>query len=353
MAHRQRPGYDKGPDVVRCRLRCGALSFSLLFGGGTVMAQSEPAEPRPFPARVKEVARGLSDHPRLKEMTQQEREDVVEFVVGNMLFVLLHELAHTAVADLKVYVLGHEEDAADDFAILRLLKVGSAFTHRVLAEATKGWFFSARRDRNDGEPLAFYDEHSLDQQRAYHIVCLMVGFNPDEMVDLYDEMKLPDERRESCKKDFAKASLSWETALKTHHREVDEPKTKIEVAYGDGTGKLDIFAQGFRTVRMLETVAERISELAWPAPFTLEMQSCGFINARWTDETRKLTLCYELAADFAELYHDFNKLPMEKRERERASVRSSAPAVVSEVNRHRVLNSLRDDGRRCPHRRRR
>ena len=166
-------------------------------------------------------------------------------------------------------------------------------------------------------------------------------------------MMLPDDRRESCKKDFAKASLSWETALKTHHREVDEPKTKIEVAYGDGTGKLDIFAQGFRTVRMLETVAERISELACPAPFTLEMQSCGFINARWTDETRKLTLCYELAADFAELYHDFNKLPMEKRERERASVRSSAPAVVSEVNRHRVLNSLRDDGRRCPHRRRR
>jgi len=318
------------------------------------MAQSAPPEPGPFPARVKEVARGLRDHPRLKELTEQEREEAVEFVVGNMLFVLLHELAHTAVADLKVYVLGHEEDAADDFAILRLLKVGSAFTHRVLADATKGWFFSARRDRNDGEPLAFYDEHSLDQQRAYHIVCLMVGSNANEMVDLGNEMKLPDDRRESCKTDFAKDSLSWETALKPHRREAGQPQTKIEVIYGDGTGKLDIFAQGFRTVRMLETVAERISdELAWPTPFTLEMQSCGFINARWTDETRKLTLCYELADDFAELYHDFNKLPIAKRECERSSARSSAPATVSHVNQKLVLNSLRDDGRRRPHRRKR
>ena len=94
------------------------------------MPQSAPPEPGPFPARGKEVARGLRDHPRLKELTQQEREEAVEFVVGNMLFMLLHELVHTAVADLKVYALGHEEDAADDFAILRLLKVGSAFTPR-------------------------------------------------------------------------------------------------------------------------------------------------------------------------------------------------------------------------------
>jgi hypothetical protein len=40
-------------------------------------------------------------------------------------------------------------------------------------------------------------------------------------------------------------------------------------------------------------------------PFTLEMQSCGFINAAWVEADHKLTLCYEMAADFAELYRDF------------------------------------------------
>jgi hypothetical protein len=55
-------------------------------------------------------------------------------------------------------------------------------------------------------------------------------------------------------------------------------------------------------------------DLAWPVPFTLEMQSCGYINARWNDETRKLTLCYELAEDFAELGRDFGKSFVAKQE---------------------------------------
>src|SRR5882672_7701485 len=46
-------------------------------------------------------------------------------------------------------------------------------------------------------------------------------------------------------------------------------------------------------------------EFAWPAPFTLEMQSCGFPNARWDLSTHKLTVCYELAAEFADLYRSY------------------------------------------------
>ena len=44
------------------------------------------------------------------------------------------------------------------------------------------------------------------------------------------------------------------------------------------------------------------------------MQSCGYINARWNDETRKLTLCYELAEDFAELGRGFGKIFVAKQE---------------------------------------
>jgi hypothetical protein len=350
VARRRWSGFDgQSNNVVRFWLGSCAVFFALVLSGGAAVSQSTisrpndsqstpsqstPSQSNPpnvgrFQARVIEVARSLQDHPRLKNLTQKQREDVVEFVVGNMLFVALHELAHTAVSDMRIPVLGREEDAADAFAILRLLKIGSAFSHRVLGEATKGWFLSARRDRIDGEPLAFYDEHSLDQQRAYQIVCLMVGHNPNAMVDLANEMKLPDDRRDSCKKDFTRASWSWDEVLRRHQREDDQPKTKIEVIYGDGTGDLDAFAKGFRTVRLLETVAERSAdEFAWPTPFTLEMKSCGFINARWLDETRTLTLCYELAADFADLYQAFNKGEEAKQERKaRVSARSTTQSV--------------------------
>jgi plasmid stabilization system protein ParE len=278
----------------------------LLVGAQVIRAQSGPSESEQFKARINEVARSLQDHPRLRRLSQHEREKVVEFITGNILFVALHELAHAAVTELDLAVLGHEEDAADDFAAMQLINVGSDLSHRVLVEAAKGWFYSDRRDRRDGEKLVFYDEHSLDQVRAYNIVCLIVGSSPGKFTDLATEVKLPAERQETCPRDFATASRSWAKALKPHYRPAEQPKTKIEVVYGDAKGELTPYAQGFRVVQLLETVAEHAADgLAWPSPFTLEMQSCGDINARWVDTTRKLTICYELAADFGELYRDF------------------------------------------------
>jgi len=98
-----------------------------------------------------------------------------------------------------------------------MLWVGSAFTAQRARRRNEGLvFFSARRDRKGGEPLAFYDEHSLDQQRAYQIVCLMVGHDPNAMADLANEMKLPADPARKLQRDFAKASASWAAVLKPH-----------------------------------------------------------------------------------------------------------------------------------------
>jgi hypothetical protein len=40
-------------------------------------------------------------------------------------------------------------------------------------------------------------------------------------------------------------------------------------------------------------------------PVTLEMLSCGFPNARWDPRIRTVTLCYELAVEFTDLYRGF------------------------------------------------
>jgi hypothetical protein len=59
---------------------------------------------------------------------------------------------------------------------------------------------------------------------------------------------------------------------------------------------------------LLETVAEHAADdFAWPVPLTLEMQSCGFPNAGYDPSTHKLTVCYELGADFAELYRSYGE----------------------------------------------
>src|ERR1700730_3530523 len=290
------------------KLRHVLLLLPLVFIGlaGALWAQPRPIEFDQFRSRVNDAVRALGDQPRLKGMSLKRRQELVDFVSGNMLFVLLHELAHAAMTELDLPVLGRKEDAADSFAALTLIHIKSGYSDRELTEAAKGWFMADRRDRKDGEPIAYYDEHGLNQQRAFQIVCYMVGADPIRFKDLAAETKLPKDRQESCSEDYRKAAKSWGVVLQPHVRAPDQPETKIDVVYGDAKGRLEISAQVARSIRLLEAVAARSAELVvLPAPVTPQMQTCGFINARWNHATRKLTLCYELAQDFAELYRDY------------------------------------------------
>jgi hypothetical protein len=99
----------------------------------------------------------------------------------------LHELAHATTTQMGLPILGKKEDAADAFAVTRLIKLGSGFSDRVLVAAGKGFFLSGRRDEKTGGSVPYYDEHGLDQQRGYDVVCLMVGTGQDKYQHLADE----------------------------------------------------------------------------------------------------------------------------------------------------------------------
>src|SRR5438477_13209743 len=85
--------------------------------------------------------------------------------------IFLHEIGHVLIAEMKLPVLGREEDAADTYATRRLLlQVGTNFSLHALAEAARNWFLNERRDRETGTEPLLYGEHALNQQRAYHVV---------------------------------------------------------------------------------------------------------------------------------------------------------------------------------------
>ena len=285
-----------------------ALIALTLFGWSVApsRAQDLPTGAEVFQAGVDEAARELAKVPGLKRLTPQQRQARAEFVFGNMLFVTIHELAHALVSEMDLVVLGREEDAADAYATLGALKCGTELGRRVLVEAAKGWFMTAQRDRKDGEVSHYYDRHGLDAQRAYQIVCLMVGSNPARFKDLADETQLPDDRRRSCGWDYDTASRSWDRALTQHHRSPDQPKGQIQVIYGEGKGELELFSRIFSGTRFLETIVDQVANMySWPEPIVMEMRSCGEPNARWTIPTRRLHVCYELAQEFAELYKEY------------------------------------------------
>jgi hypothetical protein len=311
------------------------LPLVLLFSATPIFAQVSPeaasSEGQKFQARIDETARTLDNNPRFKSLSSKDRQELAEFITGNMLFVLLHEIGHTAISQMRLPVLGRPEDAADSFAAVGLIRIGSEFSHRVLAEAAKGWFLADRRDERTGDTVAFYDEHGLNQQRAYQIVCFMVGSDENKFKDVAAETKLPKGRQESCAGDFSNAAYSWDLVLTPHVRAPDQPKTKIDVVYGETKDDLEFVAQALRSIQLLETLAEHTAEaFAWPAPFTLELQTCGFPNARWDPSTHKLTVCYELAADFAELYRAYGAAPEgSSKSKGRSKRKSSGRSLIS------------------------
>jgi hypothetical protein len=134
------------------------LFFILVCGMGPRAAQppllslANSPQPSDFQARIDAAALVFRDSdPRLKGASPKYLRGLAVSVSGNLLFVLLHELGHVAITQMGLPVLGKIEDAADTFATLMLLRIGSEFSHRVLADAAEGWFLAHRRDPTTGD----------------------------------------------------------------------------------------------------------------------------------------------------------------------------------------------------------
>jgi Putative metallopeptidase len=265
--------------------------------------------------RVIEAARMMARHPSFKGMSDAQREKAVEFITGNMIFVLGHESGHAVIREMGIPVVGREEDAADIFATLMALMCTDAFADRVLANAALGWFFSDRRDRRDqrarrdqSAEAKYYDEHGMDLQRAYSVVCMMVGSNMGKFAGVAQAARLPEERQRTCQDDYLNASWSWSQVLQSHLRKPDDPKTAINIVYGPGNGRYDTHAEVARHIQLLEAIAENLSDrFVWRSPISLELQTCGEPNARWEWRSKKVIVCYEMADEFADLYRKFGR----------------------------------------------
>ena len=280
------------------------------FRASTAPPPSPSAEARQsFQAQIAEQARLLALNPPLRRVPSDKQQPLVEFVVGNLLFVALRELGHAVVSDISLPLPGGAEQAYDDLAALALLKLGETnFSDRILIEGAKGWYVRARRDKAAKSAPDYYRRHDFDPRRAYRIVCLMVGADAARFKALPEETALPAERLRGCGWDYDRVSRSWDVALAPYRPAADQPKARIDVSYSVAAGDLAVYAQVLRNLRFLETIAEFAADrVAWRAPILIELRSCGSANAAWDIPTRTLQLCYEMARDFAELYRDFGR----------------------------------------------
>ena len=304
---------------LRAVARAGIVVFTTLGCALHAVGHAAPAGEKTQAAQVSSqrlvAARqqlALLDE-RVARLPTEEAARLTSFVIGNLLFVLVHELGHAVISQLKLPVLGREEDAADSFATLSILSVGTELSHTVLRETARGLLLTADRDKSSDQLLPIYDEHSLDAQRAFQIVCLMVGSDPKKFRDVAAIGKMPAERQETCRDDFEQAIHSLEMLLNGRSASASRSRfparqsaarkgsAEFSVKYAapdNGSG----FQSVLKTAGVLETVVRFGREaLSLPRPLTIKAKKCDEPNAYWDDRDREIVVCVELVGEFIEL----------------------------------------------------
>jgi hypothetical protein len=130
-------------------------------------------------------------------------------VVGATLFAFFHELGHALRDKLDLPITGKEEDAVDQLATLILMHGGDEGVGAALSGAY--WFLLSQ-----GQGIAFWDEHSLDQQRFYNIACMVYGSNAARYSELVTSELLPQRRAARCSAEYAQVQRAWESILRQH-----------------------------------------------------------------------------------------------------------------------------------------
>jgi hypothetical protein len=238
-----------------------------------------------------------------RDLTDEERATAMDFAMHDAIFTLYHESGHLLVGELGIPVLGKEEDAADSIAVILILNYTDDRDERynTLIDVADGWYMNAQNSTGQGiDDLSFYDEHSLDIQRAYSVVCMMVGADPGEFGEVAEVYDMDADRQEACGPVYQQSEAAWMTLLDSHF--TDTPTASIEIVY-DEAGDYEDIETALKERQVMESLAELLkASFTLPRPVTLRASQCGDANAYYDPDAHEITYCYELGAEMYALY---------------------------------------------------
>jgi hypothetical protein len=232
-----------------------------------------------------------------------------EFILGNVVFVMLHEFGHAVIRDFNVPILGLEENSADTLAAVTLIRAerlngggDGAFSYsRLLGMAAVGNLLTWRSgvERVDPE-LAYWAQHDLSSRRAARSLCLLVGGEPGQFGWLAASGEVPEIRAENCADEYALAEYAVIWVGRTYGRFADgravDDGREIRVQYFDTRTPVQArLLKPLRDGQVIEKVASFYDRaFRFPEPLTVRLLSCGTPNAYWDPDLRQLQFCYEL-----------------------------------------------------------
>ncbi|WP_137151546.1 DUF4344 domain-containing metallopeptidase [Devosia sp. FKR38] len=248
------------------------------------------------------IALSLTGLAQATDLSKADYRDQRRFAANNSLFVLYHEMAHLLFDQLELPVLGREEDAADNVATWTLLNKGTDRANQAVRDAARGWFLSGIAYDSGGVESDYAAAHALDKQRAYQIVCLMVGKDEPTFRPVANLYELPVDRVESCAWDYGIVDRSLRRLLDRGPDATDQ-QTRVRVTYKPAGGALREAADVFKSSGIFDQLADELRQrFRLPRLVQLNAERCGEPNAFYDPETVEIIFCYELMQDYMELY---------------------------------------------------
>jgi hypothetical protein len=240
-----------------------------------------------------------------------QRISETEFILGNIAFAMMHELAHLIISENQVPMLGSEESAADQIATIFLVRgegVDADQTGRLRRYASMTavafaamWDFSSEI----GIQNPYWDDHGLSIQRYYRVLCLIHGSNPAAHPDIFAPKELPAERARACREEFEKANQAVDWLLATYGPTPDESMVvDVEITYAEPRTTVEKrLLADIQERRLIELILEAFQQrFMLQQEFSITFRSCGRAEAGWNASLRELAICYELLDAYQSLY---------------------------------------------------
>ncbi|HKQ99152.1 MAG TPA: DUF4344 domain-containing metallopeptidase [Pyrinomonadaceae bacterium] len=154
-----------------------------------------------------------------KEISSTQ-EELGERVGGALTFAFIHELGHCLIDVLKLPSTGREEDAVDQLSTFVLVGLKGEEGEKMAISGALSWGIQYERLAKSGKTAAeldmlWADEHSMDGQRFYNILCWVFGHNPNKYMGMVNK-PLPEARAVRCPNEYSRLANAWLSLLKPY-----------------------------------------------------------------------------------------------------------------------------------------
>ena len=139
----------------------------------------------------------------------------IDTAIGPFFDTVLHEFAHALFDYIHVPVLGREEDAADAVSAIIYLHLGKDEARRLIMGTLYAYMLEVQ-DTDPPSMAEYADEHSTSEQRAFNLLCIAYGADPELFEDVVKMGGLPEERVEICEEEYEHIAYAYQTLIGPH-----------------------------------------------------------------------------------------------------------------------------------------